>query len=176
MCPVVFSGVLHVPALAENLFSVLTLTRKHRFRVLDEIAHKRFGHAGFDRISRLVKQDLVKGLSLDLPSSPTPLCTSCLDGKQTRLPFNRPATRRVKPLELVHSDLHGPLPVQTSSGFRYWIIFKDDFSRFTRCYLLRKKSEAFSAFKLFHAWAEKQTGFKLKALKDDKGGEYMSKE
>ena len=32
--PVVFSNVLHVPALAENLFSVLTVTQKHGFRVL----------------------------------------------------------------------------------------------------------------------------------------------
>jgi hypothetical protein len=31
LCPVVFTNVLHVPALAENLFSVLTVTRKHGF-------------------------------------------------------------------------------------------------------------------------------------------------
>ena len=51
-----------------------------------------------------------------------------------------------------------------------------DMSRFRRVYLLKKKSEAFDAFKLYHAWAEKQTGFKLKAFRDDKGGEYMSTE
>ena len=30
LLPVVFTNVLHVPALAENLFSVLTVTRKHK--------------------------------------------------------------------------------------------------------------------------------------------------
>ena len=42
--------------------------------------------------------------------------------------------------------------------------------------LLHTKSEAFSAFKHFKSWAEKQTGKLIKALRDDKGGEYMSNE
>jgi transposase InsO family protein len=79
------------------------------------------------------------------------------------------------PLELVHSDLHGPLPA-TANGFKYWISFTDDASRFRRCWLLHKKSEAFDAFKHYKAWAEKQTGKSLKSLRDDKGGEYMSNE
>ena len=49
-------------------------------------------------------------------------------------------------------------------------------SCFRRIYLSKKKSKAFDAFKLYHAWAEKQTGFKLKAFRDNKGGEYMSTE
>ena len=76
----------------------------------------------------------------------------------------------------MHSDLHGPLPVLTQSGYQYWISFINDMSCFRQVYLLQKKSEAFDAFKLYHAWAEKQTGHKLKALRDDKGGEYMSNE
>ena len=216
-----------MPALAENLFSVLTITRKHGFRVmidssslsfirsnqtlftasvgddlvalLDrktkiqpnsvpshsasaalssipyEIWHKRLGHLGHDRLARLAKENLVDALAVELPAQ-SPLCVSCLDGKQKRFPFSHTGTRRSELLELVHSDLHGPLPVSTQSGFKYWISFIDDMSRFRRVYLLRKKSEAFDAFKLFHAWAEKQTGHKLKALRDDKGGEYMSNE
>ena len=74
----------------------------------------------------------------------------------------------------MHLDLHGPLPVCTQSGYQYWITFIDDMSCFRHIYLLKKKSEAFDAFKLYHAWAEKQTGFKLKVFRDDKGGEYMS--
>src|SRR3984885_10126689 len=79
------------------------------------------------------------------------------------------------PLELVHSDLHGPLPA-TANGFKYWISFTDDASRYRRCWLLHKKSEAFDAFKHYKAWAEKQTGKSLKSFRDDKGGEYMSNE
>ena len=76
----------------------------------------------------------------------------------------------------MHSDLHGPLPVLTQTGYKYWMTFIDDMSHFRHVYLLRKKSKAFDAFKLYHAWAEKQTGQKLKALRDNKGGEFMSNE
>jgi len=140
-----------------------------------ETWHKRLGHLGHERLARLVKQNLVSSLPLEIPSE-SPFCVSCLDGKQKRFPFSHTGTRRSELLELVHSDLHGPLPVRTQSGYQYWITFIDDMSRFRRVYLLKKKSEAFDAFKLYHAWAEKQTGFKLKAFRDDKGGEYMSTE
>ena len=42
--------------------------------------------------------------------------------------------------------------------------------------LLKRKSDTFTAFKLFKALAENQLGRKIRALHDDKGGEYMSKE
>jgi len=196
--PVVFTNVLHVPALAENLFSVLTITRKHGFQVLIdflslsfirsnqtlfaasvgdnlvalldgktktqpnsmpshsasaaspsvpyEIWHKCLGHLRHDRLVRLAKENLVDVLGVKLPAQ-SPLCVSCLDGKQKRFPFS---TRRSDLLELVHSDLHGPLPVSTQSGYRYWISFIDDMSCFRCVYLLKKKCEAFDAFKLYH--------------------------
>ena len=72
-------------------------------------------------------------------------------------------------------DSTGPLP-STANGYKYWITFTDNATCFRRCWLLQKKSEAFAAFKLYKAWAEKQTGRSLKALWDDKGGKYMSNE
>jgi hypothetical protein len=135
-----------------------------------ETWHKCLGHLGLDRLSRLAKENLVDALAVELPTQ-SPLCVSCLNGKQKHFPFSHTGTRCSELLELVHSDLHGPLPVSTQSGYKYWISFIDDMSRFRRVYLLRKKSEAFDTFKLYHAWAEKQTGLKLKALQDDKGGE-----
>ena len=41
---------------------------------------------------------------------------------------------------------------------------------------MKKKSDAFAAFKHYKAYAENQLGVKIKATHDDKGGEYMSKE
>ena len=55
-----------------------------------------------------------------------------------------------------------------------WVLFVDDSSHFSKVFCLHSKSEVFDAFKLFHVWAETQTGCKIKALQDDKGGEYMS--
>src|SRR5712691_5453552 len=221
LCPVLFSNVLHVPALNQNLLSVLTLTCDHAFDVrihsrtmefirdsiprfyasvgADRVAllsgstvsvshfaspaqatgyelwHRRFGHISRLRLKYLVELELVSGLSLPSVPNSIPVCPSCMDGKQTRDPFPQSGSRRSIPLQLVHSDLHGPLPA-TANGFRYWISFTDDASRFRHCWLLHKKSEAFDAFKHYKAWAEKQTGKLLKSLRDDKGGEYMSNE
>ena len=52
----------------------------------------------------------------------------------------------------------------------------DDSGRFRAAYLMKKKSETFSCFKEFKAWAENQTGCVIKALREDKSGEYMGKE
>ena len=54
------------------------------------------------------------------------------------------------------------------------MIFVDDHTRFRVALGLKKKSDAFEAFKTFKAWAENILGLKIKALHDDKGGEYMS--
>jgi hypothetical protein len=54
--------------------------------------------------------------------------------------------------------------------------FIDDYSNFKGAVPLKKKSDAFNAFKIFKAHAETHFGTKLKAFQDDKGGEYMSNE
>jgi len=145
-----------------------------------ELWHRRFCHIGQERFKQLVSGKFVRDLLIhNSPSSPPfpDFCEPCLAGKQHRFPFPPAASnRRTQPLALVHSDLHGPVSVPTPQGHRYWISFVDDYSRYRNVYLLHKKSDAFLAFKEFKAFAEKQTGFPLKALRDDKGGEYMGRE
>jgi len=91
-------------------------------------------------------------------------------------PFPISHSRGSRPLQLIHSDVHGPVKVSTHQGYCYWVSFIDDFSCFKAVYLLKQKSETFAAFKQFKAWAENITGQKLGTLCDDKDGEYMSRE
>jgi len=142
-----------------------------------ELWHHRFGHISLSCLKSLVEHKMVSDISL--PSVPSagsaPICPACMDSKQMRNPFPQIASCRSVTLQLVHSDLHSPLP-PTANRYKYWISFTDDASCFRRCFLLHKKSEAFNAFKQYKAWAEKQSGQALKTLRDDKGGEYMSNE
>jgi len=55
------------------------------------------------------------------------------------------------PLALIHSDLHGPLPVATYQDYKYWITFIDDFTCFKAVYLLKTKSHTFNVFKKYKA-------------------------
>jgi hypothetical protein len=58
----------------------------------------------------------------------------------------------------------------------YYVSFIDDFSRNTRIYFLRKKSEVFDKFKEFKALVENQTEKKIKVLRTNNGGEFCENE
>ena len=75
---------------------------------------------------QLSKDDLVFGLVLSTKGQPDPICEPCLAGKMTSAPFPSSTRLSTQPLELIHSDLHGPLPVRSPEGYRYWITFLDD--------------------------------------------------
>ena len=65
----------------------------------------------------------------------------------TKRPFSAKGYRAKELLELVHSDLCGPMNVQARGGFEYFITFIDDYSRYGYIYLMRRKSECFEKFK-----------------------------
>ena len=142
-----------------------------------ELLHRRLCHLSYSKIDQLIKGGLVTGVTVHGNMPTDAVCEPCLAGKQHRQPFpKQSSTRMTEPLSLVHSDLHGPLPVQTFSHCRYWISFIDDYSRFAHVFLLKNKSEALAAFKRYKALVENQLGCSIKALRDDKGGEYVSHE
>ena len=103
-------------------------------------------------------------------------CEHCVYGKQNRVSFPSGAKRANKILELVHSDVFGPMSVPSLSKYVYYVSFIYDFSRNTWIYFLRKKSEAFERFKEFKVLLENQINKKLKVLRKDNGGELCKKE
>ena len=78
-------------------------------------------------------------------------------------------------LELVHSDVFGPVKVPSLGKYVYYVSFIDDFSRNTWIYFLRKKFEVFDRFKEFKALVENRTEKKIKVLRIYNGGEFCSK-
>ncbi|KAK4397622.1 Retrovirus-related Pol polyprotein from transposon TNT 1-94 [Sesamum angolense] len=72
-------------------------------------------------------------------------------------------------LDLIHSDVCGPLNTQARGEFSYLITFTDNHSWYGYVYLMRYKSEAFGRFKEFNLKVEKQTGRKIEALRSDRG-------
>lgn len=103
-------------------------------------------------------------------------CIVCIKGKQTRQPFQGKGERANEPLELVHTDLVGPMPTASLGGHRYFLNFVDDYSKKVFIYPLKLKSEAFNFFVEFKNYAEKQTGKKLKMIRSDNGGEFVNKQ
>ncbi|KAL0315351.1 UNVERIFIED_CONTAM: Transposon Ty2-B Gag-Pol polyprotein [Sesamum radiatum] len=134
--------------------------------------HTRLGHISKDMIRKLVDS---KSLEIDdLDNLPT--CQSCLKGKMTKKPFVGQSAVTNGLLNLIDTDVCGPLNTLTRGGFSYFITFTDDHSRYGYVYLMRYKFEAFGRFKEYRIEVENQTGHKTKALQSDRGGEYLSGE
>jgi transposase InsO family protein len=105
------------------------------------------------------------------------ICEDCVVGKQHRSPFPQGKSWRAKnALELVHSDICGPIKPTSNGGKKYFILFIDDYSRKTWIYFLQEKSEALSVFKSFKVLVENESGRTIKTLRTDRGGEYCSTE
>ena len=139
----------------------------------DWLWHLRFGHLNFESLKQLGNKKMVKGL----PNiqHPNEICESCVLSKQHRHSFGKQFDWRAsKPLELIHTDVCGPLRPLSNRQNRYFLTFIDDYSRKTWVYFLKRKSEVFEYFKEFKAFVEKQSGYRIKALRSDQGGEYTS--
>jgi len=149
----------------------------YQTRIEDEsqLWHSRFGHLHYKALRTLVYKGMVEGM----PAIKTPqkLCSHCLIGKQHREVIPKKSSwRATEKLQLIHSDICGPVSPISSSAKRYFLSFIDDFSRKTWIYLLNEKSEAFNKFKDFKTLIEKEAGTSIKCLRTDRGGEFNSKE
>lgn len=72
----------------------------------------------------------------------------------------------------IHIDLWGLAPVVSIQGYRYYVSFMDDFTRFTWIFPLKTKDETLSVFKIFKTQIEKQLETSIKCLQSDWGGEF----
>lgn len=105
------------------------------------------------------------------------VCEACLAGKHNRIPFPRTAMyRATSPLELVHAYLCGPISPLTPGRKKYFLLIVDDLTRYMWVPLIRSKDEALNAFKKWQSRAKDEAGCKLKALRTDRGGEFVSNE
>ncbi|CAL2248910.1 unnamed protein product [Prunus armeniaca] len=113
-----------------------------------------------------------------LPSvqSEKEICEGCIFGKFHRLPFSQSTWEARAPLELVHADICGSTQTPSFNSKKYFLLFVDDYSKKMWVYFLEQKSEAFSFFKQFKAYGEKQSGYNMKTLRTDRGGEFTPNE
>ena len=103
-------GMYSISPIISNLNIQQSNKCKQDNQVNAQMWHKRLGHISKERIRTMAKHLGVN--DLDELSS----CESCLKGKMTKLPFSGKAERATKPLDLVHTDVCGPMSVSTHGG------------------------------------------------------------
>lgn len=80
------------------------------------------------------------------------------------LNFPSSDTRSKGILDLIHSDVCGPMSITSLNGYEYYLAFIDDLSKKTWIYFLKNKDEIFSRFNEFKALMENQTWRKIEIL------------
>jgi hypothetical protein len=132
-----------------------------------ELWHSHLGHVSLPRIQTLVSRGLLGSVS----SSPFD-CMPCQLSKQPALPFNNSESIASATFNLIHSDVWGPSPVPTVGGSRYFVIFVDDFSRYTWIYLMKNRSEVLTIYRDFAKMVQTQYSKAIKVFRSDNAREY----
>ena len=133
--------------------------------------HSRLGHASISRVKQLVSRGLlgsVSNKSFD--------CMPYQFGKQIVLPFNNSVSHALSSFDLIHSDVWGPSPISTPRGSCYFVIFVDEFSRYTWIYLFKNHSELYQIYCDFTKMLETQFSKPIKVFKSDNAQEYKAYE
>jgi len=144
-----------------------------------QLWHRRLGHIGAPSLQKMVQTGMVDGLGLSLEHAKTvneEVCEPCLQAKQTRSPFPESTSTTTRPMELVHMDVMGPMPVHSLGGKRYLATFMDDYSKLSMVRPLASKADVAAASKEVLEFLSNQSSCKLKAVRTDNGTEYVNQE
>ena len=134
--------------------------------------HERLGHINMKRVKEVENLNIGIGNST---RSTHEICEACALGKASRSPFPISLNRALERLDLIHSDVCGPLP-RSVVGYKYFVSFTDDHTRMSWIYPVKQKSEVLEKFREFKAMVEKHTTKSIKIIRSDNGGEYTSNE
>lgn len=158
---ITFNGkTIFIAELSGKLYEVILYVANDKYAgFVDEQINKdlwlhRLAHLNSADIKRMHEQGMVRGIEKLKIDKHSKICESCIFSKQTRLPFPRktePRSNRV--LELIHTDVCGPLKQPAYDGSLYCITFTDDFSRASKVYCIKYKSDVYEKFVDFIAMA-----------------------
>jgi histone deacetylase 1/2 len=130
--------------------------------------HQRLGHPAPATLAHLNKIHAVACNTVDRS-----LCHSCQLGKHTRLPFSSSHSTTHAPFELVHCDVWTS-PINSLSGFSYYLVCLDDYSHFCWVFPLRKKSDVHQHLVELAALAQTQFSLPIKCIQADNGTEFLN--
>ena len=138
-----------------------------------ELWHARVGHASFEAYKNT--QCATSGMP-EIAKSGDCVCGGCAKGKMTVASFPSVSTTKTsRVLELIHTDVMGPMKTVSGGGSRYVLSFVDDFSKFVTVYFLKHKSQVTTKFIEYKAMMENQCGTSIQRVRSDNGKEYKNK-
>ncbi|KAJ3701350.1 hypothetical protein LUZ61_005055 [Rhynchospora tenuis] len=132
-----------------------------------DIWHSKLAHCSLSVIKALQKSNRISVLGSQFSE-----CSDCNRSKAHKLPFFYSNFEAVHPLHVIHTDVWGPAPVLSHSGNKYYVLFTDQFSRFSWLYCCSVKSDVCKIFTQFRQKAENLLSNKIKIVQCDGGTEF----
>ncbi|CAI7923161.1 unnamed protein product [Closterium sp. NIES-53] len=138
--------------------------------------HRRMGHVALPILQQLVKNEMVAGIRVKGGPDEVLGCPTCMQAKFTRYPFSSSEATAKAPLDEVVMDVVGLLKLG-SAGAEYFLTIVDVYTHMTWVYVLSKKSDVAETVKTdWLPMVERQQDQLVKAIRTDRGGEFLSKE
>lgn len=136
-----------------------------------DLWHQRLGHLNDQHLHDIAQKQLATGITLPKNTKPS-FCEGCVEGKLHRKPLKSVGgNQSSSKLELVNSNVCGPMQTESIGGWKYFVTFIDDFSRCCAVYFLKQKSEVLDKFKEI---VTNECNERIATLRMDNGGEYLS--
>lgn len=162
-------NIVATGSLIDNIFKLDIDSKQFAYSAKNEsdpmLWHRRFGHASMNKLKLLMNINVKDDIK----------CIACSKGKTARKPFKENGTRATKLLELIHSDVCGPISIESMGGAKYFVSFIDDFSKKVFVFTMKQKSEVFNKFIEFKRMVENQCETKIKKFRSDNGKEFINK-
>jgi len=141
-----------------------------------ETWHRRLCHRTLDKNTARYLSTKVADLNVIETKDDVPkVCGICALGRQHKESETKSRERATELLQVIHTDVCGPMQTATLNGEKYFIAFTDEMSGRVSIRLLHSKAGGLAAFQDNRARAEKTSGKQIKSLRSDGGGEYLSK-
>ena len=167
----------------EGLYKVMATVSRHATIALTadtgpatlNVWHKRLGHVNYQTVRRMANGIGTIGMKISPGSeSMDECCHGCEVGKMHKLPFSHSTTKYSSVGECVVSDLVGPMQVNSVGGARYYVLFKDVYSKYKMVYFLKHKSDTANCFLEYTKTLNTSTGHRVKLFRCDGGTEFIN--
>ncbi|CAH0718942.1 unnamed protein product, partial [Brenthis ino] len=104
--------------------------------------HTKLAHQDINQVKSILMKQNIK-----FKNSKEETCLPCLKGKQHKFPFPLSTHRATKPGEVIHIDIGGPIEETSLGGAKFFLLIKDDYSKYRKVYFLKNKSQSIEYLK-----------------------------
>ena len=133
--------------------------------------HRKLAHRNLEDVKRMLAADKLEIMECNCKND----CESCIKGKMVRESFPKKSLNPAKKkLDVIVTDVCGPMQTNSIGGNRYFVTFIDEYSRYSHVFLIREKSEVADILIQFIEMIKTKFGARPKVIRSDRGGEYMN--